>query len=49
MSTYQSSNKVVYKRDQFSNCSRLEDTIEEQLLAESRDQVKIEDELTKAL
>lgn len=49
ISTYKSSNSVAYNRNQFSTCSRLEDTIEQHLLAQNRDQVKIEDELTKAL
>lgn len=40
---------ITHNRNLFSNFSRLEDTIEEQLLAENRDQVKIEDELTRVL
>lgn len=51
MSTYRNDamNNILRNRSLFSNSNRLEDTIEEQLLAEDRQEVKIEDELVKAL
>lgn len=51
MNTYRNDpmNNMLRNRSLFSNSNRLEDTIEEQLLAEDRQEVKIEDELVKAL